>query len=54
MHYFVEPIGDNPKYRCGTRHKNVNKTHKAIRLCNYKLHIKCNKTDEKKVFKYDT
>ena len=49
MHYFVEPIGDNPKYPCGFCNKNVDKSHKCIRcnLCNYKLHIKCNKTDQK-------
>ena len=47
MSYFNEPTGDNPKYPCGVCEKTIAKNHRAIRcsLCNYKVHIKCNKTD---------
>ena len=47
MSYFEEPLGDNPKYPCGVCKKTIAKNHKAIRcnVCNYKVHIKCNKTD---------
>ena len=49
MSYFEEPIGLNPKYPCGICLKNIANNHRAIRcnLCNYKIHIKCNKTDVK-------
>ena len=49
MHYFEEPAGNNPKYPCGICTKTVGKTHRFItcNLCNYKVQIKCNETDEK-------
>ena len=49
MHYFTEPTGDNPKYPCGICNKTIGKNHRFLRcsLCNFKVHIKCNKTDEK-------
>ena len=49
MHYFEEPIDKNPKYPCGICTKNIAKNQKLLRcnLCNYKVHIKCNKTDAK-------
>ena len=49
MHYFIEPLGENPKYPCGICNKTIGKNHRAIRccICNYKVHIKCNKTDKK-------
>ena len=49
MSYFDEPFGDNPKYPCGVCEKIIAKNHKAIRcsICNYKIHIKCNKTEVK-------
>ena len=49
MSYFSEPIGENPKYPCGVCEKLIALNHKAIRcnLCNYKVHIKCNKLEEK-------
>ena len=49
MHYFVEPTGDNPKYPCGICNKTIGKNHRFIRcnLCNFKIHMKCNETDEK-------
>ena len=58
MRYFVEPIGDNPKYPCGICTKPVSRTHRYIRcnICNYKIHINCNRTDEntyKKMKNYD-
>ena len=48
MRYFSEPIGENPKYPCGVCEKLIALNHKAIRcnLCNYKVHIKCNKLEE--------
>ena len=47
MSYFEEPVGANPKYPCGICNKNIAKNHRHIRciICNYKVHIKCNKTD---------
>ena len=49
MHYFVEPNNDLPTYPCGICHQLVGQTHRYIRcnICNYKVHIKCNETDEK-------
>ena len=49
MHYFEEPAGNNPKYPCDICTKTVGKNHRFItcNLCNYKVHIKCNETDEK-------
>ena len=49
MHYFVEPTNDNPRYPCGICNKVIGKNHRFLRcnLCNFKVHIKCNKTDEK-------
>ena len=49
MHLFVDPVGENPKYPCGICNKTIGKNHRAIRcsICNYKVHIKCNKTDVK-------
>ena len=47
MSYFEDPTGLNPKFPCGICFKNIAKNHKAIRcnLCNYKIHIKCNKIE---------
>ena len=49
MHYFFEPTNDNPKYPCGIYNKVIGKNHRFLRcsLCNFKVHIKCNQTDEK-------
>ena len=49
MHYFIEPTSDNPKYPCGICNKVIGKNHRFLRcnLCNYKVHVKCNKTDDK-------
>ena len=49
MHVFVDPEGENPKYPCGICNKTIGKNHRFIRciICNYKVHIKCNKTDVK-------
>ena len=46
---FVEPNNDFPTYPCGICHRLVGQTHRYIRcnICNYKVHIKCNETDEK-------
>ena len=48
MSYFEEPTGENPIYPCGICNKKIASNHRAIRcnLCNYKVHIKCNKTDQ--------
>ena len=45
----VEPVGEKPKYPCGICNKTIGHNHRAIRccICNYKIHIKCNKTDIK-------
>ena len=49
MHYFIEPTGDNPKYPCGICNRVIAKNHKFLRcnICNFKVHIKCNKTEDK-------
>ena len=49
MRYFEDPDSNEPKskYPCGICSKNVNKEHRSIQcsLCNYHVHIKCNKID---------
>ena len=49
MHYFEDPPGDNPIYPCGICNRNIRQNHRYIscKICNYKVHIKCNETDEK-------
>ena len=47
MNPFPEPTGPNPKFPCGICKKTIAKNHRKIRCynCNYRYHIKCNKTD---------
>ena len=49
MSYFNEPIEENPKYPCGICSQIIAINHKAIRcnVCNYKVHIRCNRIEEK-------
>ena len=53
MHYFEEPSGENPVYTCGICNKIIGKNHRYIRcnICNYKVHIKCNETDDRTYLK---
>ena len=43
-----EPSGASPKYPCAICNKTIAKNQKSIRccICNYKIHMKCNKTDK--------
>ena len=45
--YFEERSDGNSNFPCGICNKDVNIDHKTIRcsICNYKIHIKCNKID---------
>ena len=47
MDYFQEPIGPDPKYPCGICRRNIHNNHRFIRctVCNFKIHIKCNRID---------
>ena len=49
MEYFPEPIGPNPKFPCRVCQKTIAKNHRKVKChnCNFRLHIKCNKTDVK-------
>ena len=48
MQHFEDPIDDNPNYPCGICNKIItrNKKHIICHICNFRIHIKCNKTDE--------
>ena len=56
MHYFEEPTDDNPIYPCGICNRIIAKNHRYIRcnICNFKVHIKCNETDDKTYAKMKT
>ena len=47
--YFEDPIGDSPIYPCGVCSRTIGINHRFIKcsICNYNVHIKCNKTDLK-------
>ena len=47
MTWFTEPIGDNPKYPCRACKRTIAKNHRKLKCttCNYRIHIKCNKTE---------
>ena len=47
MRFFEEPTNVNSKYPCGICSKNVNGNHRAVKcdLCNYWVHIKCDKIE---------
>ena len=47
--YFEEPIGETSSLPCGICSKTIGINHRFIKcsICNYKVHIKCNKTDTK-------
>ena len=47
INYFEEPNDGNPTRPCGICNKNISDNHKAVKcsICNYKIHIKCNKID---------
>ena len=44
IHYYEK----DPVFPCGICNKNINNNHKTIKcsICNYKIHIKCNKIDD--------
>ena len=46
IHYFEEPTDDSLS-PCGICNRNIGINHKFVKciICNYKIHIKCNKTD---------
>ena len=48
MQHFEDPVEDNPNFPCKICNKIITRNKKHIRcnICNFKLHIKCNKTDE--------
>ena len=48
MEHFEEPVDDNPIYPCGICNKIITRNKKHIRcnICNFRIHIKCNQTDE--------
>ena len=48
MEHFEEPEDDNPNYPCGICNKIITRNKKYIRcnICNFRIHIKCNQTDE--------
>ena len=47
IHYFEEPTDDSLS-PCGICNRNIGINHKFVNctICNYKIHIKCNKTDD--------
>ena len=47
IHYFEEPTDDS-LHPCGICNRNIGINHKFVKcsICNYKIHIKCNKTDD--------
>ena len=49
LHYFEEPVGENPVFPCGICTKNINTNHKTIKCsnCSDRVHIKCNKIGAK-------
>ena len=48
MEHFEEPEDNNPNYPCGICNKIITRNKKYIRcnICNFRIHIKCNQTDE--------
>ena len=48
MPWFTEPISDNPKYPCRACNRTIAKNHRKLKCitCNYRIHIKCNKTEQ--------
>ena len=49
MRFFNEHDESNPKIPCGVCNKNIAEQHKRVTcsICNYRVHIKCNKIDVK-------
>ena len=49
MSYFIDLIGETPSYPCGICKRNIVSNHKSIRcnLCNFTIHTKCNKIEDK-------
>ena len=47
--YFEEPVDDVQPLPCGICSKSIGKNHRFINcnICNFRVHIKCNKTDLK-------
>ena len=54
IHYFEEPTDDSLS-PCAICNRNIGINHKFVKcsICNYKIHIKCNKTDDATFEKYE-